>query len=202
MTIEEIFIDLRAHLMKGVVMHQTMMEAYDFIGLRGYSKCQEFHCREEMDNYLCIIRYYMNNYQQLLRKKDGEEQVSVFSSSWYKYSRQDVDNNTRRNSIKEFMTKWVNWEEETKTFLQNIYKDLVELNEVDAALLIQTLIQDVTHELNDAKQKLLELEIINYDLVEIMDEQESCYHTYNKKIKKKGVISNVEKLESRTMENS
>jgi hypothetical protein len=33
---------------------------------------------------------------------------------WHKYTTMDVDTNTKRNSIKDLMTKWVEWERSTK----------------------------------------------------------------------------------------
>lgn len=183
MTIEEIAIEIAAHMQKGTLIHKAMMEAYEFLSLKGYSKCQEYHYLEENDNYLNFLHYYLSTYQKLIKPKEIE--IDIIPSSWYKYAREDVDNNTRRNAIKELMSKWVNWEKETKRFFSELYKELISLNEIAIAMLIKDYILEVEKELSDAQQKQLELEIINYDLVEIIDEQPSYYHSYCKSIKKR-----------------
>jgi len=39
MTVDEIFNTIAAHMEKGVRIHKAMMQAYDFLALKGYSKC-------------------------------------------------------------------------------------------------------------------------------------------------------------------
>ena len=43
MTIDEIFAELGAHMIKGLMIHNQMMVYYDFLYLPGYSKCHEYH---------------------------------------------------------------------------------------------------------------------------------------------------------------
>jgi hypothetical protein len=47
MTIEEIFNKLATHMYEGVLIHQEMAKAYDFLGLWGLSKCHIYHMFEE-----------------------------------------------------------------------------------------------------------------------------------------------------------
>lgn len=184
MTVDEIFNTIAAHMEKGVRIHKAMMQAYDFLALKGYSKCQEYHYIEETNNYLNLLHYYMITYQKLIEVKEPIE-IDIIPASWYKHTREDVDNNTRRSAIKELMIKWVQWEKSTKTLLQQMYRELDALNEVAAAMYVKNCIEEVESELQNAQQKQLELETINYDLVEIIDEQPSYYHKYCKGIKKK-----------------
>ena len=80
------------------------------------------------------------------------------------------------------MTKWIKWEQETKKLYQEIRQELALQGEVAAALQIDQYILDVDEELEDAQKKLMRLEIINYDLVEVMNWQERLYKKYKKKL--------------------
>ncbi len=159
-----------------------MMEAYDFLSLPGYKKCQEYHHLSELKEYLNLYHYYIEHYNKLLNVPAAAE-IEVFSQSWYKYTRQEVDTNTKRTAIQNIMKKWVNWEQETKSLYQNMYKELIALNEVAAANFLENYINDVSEELRQAQQKLIELETINYDAIEIIKEQQHYLNKYKKKIK-------------------
>lgn len=182
MTIESIFIQLAAHMKTGIEMHHKMMEAYNFISLKGYKKCQEYHYLSELKEYLNLCQYYLEHYYKLLNVPPAAE-TNVFSSSWYKYTQQEVDTNTKRTAVRDIMKKWIDWETETKTLYQNMYKELIALNEVAAASFLKNYINDVLEELQQAQQKQIELETINYDAVEIIKEQQHYEKKYKKKLK-------------------
>ena len=76
----------------------------------------------------------------------------LIPDSWYKYKTIEVDGNTKKNAIKDLMTKWINWEIETKRLYESARKELYELNEVAAALEIDKYIADVSEELAGAEQ--------------------------------------------------
>lgn len=66
---------------------------------------------------------------------------------------------------------------------QNLYKELLNLAELAAANFLENYINDVSEELRQAQQKLIELETINYDAIEIIKEQQHYLNKYKKKIK-------------------
>ena len=181
MSVEEIFMALTAHMRTGIEMHHKMMEAYDFLALKGYKKCQEYHYLSELKEYLNLCHYYTEHYSKLLNNSSAAE-IEVFPQSWYKHTRQDVDTNTKRTAIKDIMKKWIEWEEDTKSLYQKMYNELLTLNEVAAASFLENYINDVSEELRQAQQKQIELETINYDAIEIIKEQQHYYNKYKKKI--------------------
>lgn len=80
------------------------------------------------------------------------------------------------------MRAWVKWEDDTKLFLETKYKQLVDLNEIAAALEVSKLIKDVSKELQHAKDKKIQLELTDYDIVMIQEEQVELYKEYKDKI--------------------
>ena len=90
---------------------------------------------------------------------------------------------TRRNAVKELMTKWVEWEKETKTILENFYKQFIEIGEVASAIELKEYIKDVDIELAEAQKEHLHLKAIDYDMVEITSMQHEIHQKYKKKMK-------------------
>lgn len=182
MTIEEIFNRIAAHMIEGTLYHDEFARAYDFLGLYGYAKCQDYHYLEEMQAYRHVSHYYEKHYFKLLAPA-SIARPAIIPQSWYKYTTQNVDNNTKKGAIQELMNKWINWEEETKRFYQEMRQELYNIGEVAAALYIDILVQDVDKELRHAQKKLIALETISYDLVTIMSEQEKLYKKYKRKLR-------------------
>lgn len=170
MTIEEIFQKLSAHMKVGLILHDHIANAFSFLNLQGYSKDHEQHFFEESKNYRHLQNYYLGHYHKLIADNPIEKS-QVIPISWYKYTRMDVDINTKRTAIKDLIKKWVDWEKETKDLLETSYKELYELGEIAAAIEIQTFICDVDDELRQAQELQINLESMNYDMPQIIAEQ-------------------------------
>ena len=108
---------------------------------------------------------------------------SVIPESWYQYNRHDVNTATRKNAIQVGMDKWVTWEKDTKKLYENLYRELVILNEIASAQEISKYIEDVDNELADACQKYIELSAIDYDISDIIMEQKELKELYEIKLK-------------------
>ena len=182
MTIEEIFNTIGNHMWEGIMYHDEMAKAYDFLGLHGYAQCQNYHYIEESNGYRHLSHYYAIHYFKLLQI-ENVQRPKLIPESWYKYTTMAVDTGTKRNAIKELMTKWVDWEKSTKKLYQEMRQELIAIGEVAAATYIEKYIEDVTSELWHAEKKLLQLETIGYDIVTIITHQEDIYNKYKKKLR-------------------
>lgn len=183
MTVEEIFKQLSTHMIEGLMVHSQMSDYFGFLGLKGYQECHKYHYFEENTNFRKINKYYLHHYNKIIPELPFNN-PKVIPDSWYKYTRQDVDANTRKSGIQAGMEKWVDWEEGTKALYQQMYKELIAIGEVAAAEEVANYICDVDNELSAAMQKSLELKAINYDINLIIDKQEEKYQKYKKKLEK------------------
>jgi len=113
MTVDEIFTKLAAHMVEGMMIHDTLSKGYDFLGLYGFSKCHEYHHIEETKGYECLLHYYSTRYHKLLEIKNIPE-PEIIPANWYKYTTMAVDVATKRQAVKTMMEKWVEWERNTK----------------------------------------------------------------------------------------
>lgn len=181
MTVGEIFIKLATHMLEGTMFHDELTKAYDFLGLWGHSMCQTYHYIEEQSGYRKLLHYYASHYFKLLQLEDITK-PKLIPDIWYKYTTQAVDAGTKKSAIKELMNKWIEWEHSTKTLYQQMRNELAALNEIDAAIEIDSYIKDVSKELCQAEKELLNLEAINYDMTVIIPQQEVLYHKYKKKL--------------------
>ena len=181
MLLETIFSNLNTHMLQGILIHNTMAEAYDFLGLRGYARFHNYQSCEEMSDMQHLIHYYFTHYHKLI-KKNQMEQLAIIPESWFKYTTMDVDQGTKRSAIKELITKWIEWEKETKTLYQNMRQELISIGEIAATIEIDKYILNVSTELEHAERELISLNTINYDLIEIESWQKPMCKKYKKKL--------------------
>ena len=179
MTPSEIFSDLGAHFVKGMMVHDQMANYYDFLSLRGYKRCHEYHFKHESGNYRKLNRYYLNHYNKLIKEARIED-PNIIPESWYNYTRMDVDIQTKKNGIKTAISKWVSWERETKEKLEEAYEDLYDQGEVATALFLKEFICDVDCELKYAERKHIDLMSVDYDMTYILGEQKRIHDKYKK----------------------
>ena len=182
MTLEEIFAKVTQHMIIGLMFHSQMCDYFSFLGLKGYSKCHKYHYFEENSNYKGICDYYISHCNKLVMDQPFEN-PNVIPTNWYNYTRQDMDVETRTTAIKTGFERWVQWERDTKKIYEYYYQLLIAINEFAAAFELKNYIIDVDKELAEAEQKLIELNAIQYNICEIMNEQEELEKEYIEKLK-------------------
>lgn len=185
MTLEQIYSELAAHKIKGMMMHENLANYYDFLGLKGYKRCHEYHFLEETCSFRRLNRYYINHHNKLIPDKDIEP-LLVIPDSWYRVSRLDVDNATKKTAIKNGLTIWHNWEKETKKLYESMYKELMSIDEVASALYVKKCICDVDEELKQVERYMLNKMAIDFDLSVIIPEQHEWHENYKCKTKSVG----------------
>ena len=181
MTIEEIFQELANHMLEGIMFHQEMINYYDFLNLCGYKKCHEYHFFEENCGYRKLYDFYIQQYGKLIETQIAKKS-DVIPRSWYRYKREDIDGQIKRQAVQNGIKLWIDWEKETKSLYQKKFQELMELNQISAAIFLQLYIQDVSKELRCAEEEFLNLKATNYDIVMIVEKQEQDYKKYKRKL--------------------
>lgn len=182
MTAEQIFQEIITHAVKGLMVHEQLANYYDFLGLSGYKKCHEYHYYKESKEYRELYHFYISTYNKLLPDMKFDN-PNVIPSGWIGYTRQMVDTKTKRNAVQDGLTQWVNWETETKSMLERMYKELIDIGEVYAASKISEMICDVAKELKTAEKYQLNKIANGYDIISIIDEQKRLHEKYKCLIK-------------------
>ena len=155
MEVSEIFARLKAHMLEGMVFHDEMARYYGFLNCGRWKSEHEWRYVEETEGYRDLCEYYMTTYNMLI-PVEPMNRPDVIPDSWYRYMRQDVDVNTRKNGMEIGIRKWVEWERETKNLYQEMWKQLVDIGEIAAAQFISRYIRAVDKELKNAESHALE----------------------------------------------
>ena len=179
---DEIFAEISAPMIKGLMIHDQMASYYAFLNLKGYSKCHEYHFWEENKNYLCLKHYYLKRHGKLIREKPIEN-PQIIPSSWYDYLNENVDINTKRNSVKTGLEKWIKWETETRDLYSKYYTNLISLGYISDADFINDFIEDVECELAYAKSYYIEKQDCDFSINSIIDDQKIKKEKYEKKMR-------------------
>ena len=157
MELKEIYSKIASHQIKGMMIHAQLADYYDFLGLQGYKRCHEYHYLKESCAYRGISRYFINHHNMLIPEEKIED-PEVIPESWFEHTRDDVDSATKKNAVKSGLTKWVEWERETKKLYEQMYQELMNIGEVASAFKIKELICDVDCELKKAERYWLNKE--------------------------------------------
>lgn len=181
MELQETMDKLASHMVSGMMFHEQMAEYYLFLNLEGYAKCHEYHFLDETCNYRKFCKFYTKHFQRLIHTKIEVEQY--IPESWYKYTRLDADKSTVQSSVKSGLEMWVDWERKTKKMYEEVYAQLVEANEVDAAIYIGKLVKCVSNELEKVEAYLIKKNIVDYNISDILAEQHHKKEKYKCKIK-------------------
>ena len=188
MTIEEIFGAIGKHMVEGLMIHSKLADFYGFIGLEGYKQCHEFHFFCENKSYREINNYYLYHFGKLIEDRRFVN-PDIIPDSWFNYTRADVGDDTRKNSIQAGIEKWVLWERQTKDLYQKMYIELINIEEIAAAIMVKKLIEDVDYELAEAEQEWIEKKSMNYNINDIIMEQKEMKKEYCKKMKEINLCS-------------
>ena len=180
MTVEEIFNKIASHMVEGIMIHDEMANAYDFLGLFGFAKLHDCQHFMETYSYRKLAHYYSTHYHKLL-KIDTQVRQTIIPETWYKYTTMNVDTSTKRTAVKDMMHKWVEWEKDTKKLYSEMRQELCTLSEIAPALMLGDLLTEVDDELVHAEKKLIKLESIGYDLNTIISWQQPMYKKYKKR---------------------
>lgn len=189
MTIAEIYSAMSNQLIQGMMFHEQMSNYYDFLGLNGYKRCHEYQFLTETNAYRKVNRYYINHHNRLI--PDTKVQVSnVIPESWYRYERDEVDVNTKRNAVKSGLQKWIEWEQSTKTLFCTLRQEICMLQEYADLIIIDELIADVDCELKKAQRYMLTKKALDFSIDNIIADQDVMHHKYKKKERKLNININ------------
>lgn len=109
--------------------------------------------------------------------------ANIIPQNWYAHTRYDVDASTKRNAVRDGFKRWIDYEKETKQFLENMVQRLEQANAREAARKLDYLIDHVEKEIEHAEEKMMALENSGYDMNYILQQQEPLKAKYADKIR-------------------
>lgn len=124
-----------------------------------------------------------NNYNTGNYNANYNNYANIIPQNWYTHTRYDVDASTKRNAVRDGFKRWIEYEKETKQFLENMVQRLEQANAREASRKLDYLIDHVEKEIEHAEEKMMALENSGYDMNYILQQQEPLKAKYADKIR-------------------
>ena len=64
MELYDIFSAIASHMIKGMMVHEQLMNSYQFLGLAGYATCHEYHYISESKGYADLCKYAIEHFSE------------------------------------------------------------------------------------------------------------------------------------------
>ena len=186
MSVIDIFSDINKHMVDGIRMHCHLADYFDFLGMGGFKRQQEYRYFDESIELRAIRRYFINHYGMVLEERNSTEERYI-PSAWSGVDRMNVDNSARSKAIKESIETWVKWETDTKKMYQDYYSQLCDMHEIAGAKKVMCLICGVDKELKCAQRLWIKLKCLDFNVGEMALLQDEMHEKYRKKMNKLGV---------------
>lgn len=168
--VRNIFNDVSDTILKGMMVHEQLMNAYLFMELEGYAKCHDYHYICETKNRIKVSKYLLDHYGYLI-EQGRIEPPELIPPKWYAAHKSELEPSSRILSVMDLANSWIRWEETAFDSFNKAYKDLFNECEFVAAKFIRGFAVDTAEELTWARSEQLKLQAVHYDMVYIMDQQ-------------------------------
>jgi hypothetical protein len=182
MSCEEIYSCMLARQIKAIMFHEQMTILFDFLNLHGFKRMHEYQYFCENKEMRGIQRYFINHHNKLIPEKEIEN-PNLIPADWYKYSRDEVTSTIKKQYIEKCFKDYVDWESETKTYLEAYAKALMNQDKIADFNFINKMICDVDKELKRTMRMYIKLKSVNYDLVYVEEIQPELHKKYKNKMK-------------------
>lgn len=181
-TAEEIFAQIKNRQIAALMFHGQMADYFDFLSLHGYKRLHEYQYFAESAEFRHISRYYINHHGKLLPEGfDGD--IRAIPDAWLTANRMAVGKSTKQKAVEDGFNQYHEWETETKAVYSRYAARLRELGYEADAIMVDRLVEDVSHELKCLDRIILDLISAGYDMVYIVESQKCLHDKYKKKIK-------------------
>lgn len=185
----KIFTEISKLLVENMMRHSQFADTMDFLGLRGFKREGEYHYFKESAEWRSLHRYAINHFNKLIYDNNIPAE-RIVPSGWESYSRQQVDESTRKKYVRQMFMDWKEWEIAARTKYQEWYKQLVAENRIDAACKILDLLHANEKEIKCLERQIIEYDAVGWDMSYIMFKQDEIHEHYREKEKAIGIDIN------------
>lgn len=182
-TIEEIYAEINARMIAALMFHSQMADYFDFLGLRGYKCLHEYQYVSEGKERCELNRYYINHHNRMIPDR-YEGSVQMIPEGWKNANRISVGKSTKQKAVEDGFNEYRQWESDTKALYEKYAVTLRDDGHIADALRVEMLVDDVDGELKCLERMLVDLISAGYDMVYIVESQNSIHDRYKRKTAK------------------
>ena len=177
----DIFSDVSAHQIQGIMLHSSWSDYFAFLGLDGFKCLHEYRYMEESENMRMIRRYFIEHYNELPIDTRIDSDISPYVP-YSNETRFAISSSTKQMHTQISLEGWVKWERESKQMFEQAYKELSDMGEIAGSNAVEKLVNETDKELCCAEQLLLQMKMTDFDTNVIVLEQERVKRKYCKLI--------------------
>ena len=182
-TIEEIYAEINARMIAALMFHSQMADYFDFLGLRGYKRLHEYQYVSEGKERRELNRYYINHHNRMISDR-YEGTVQMIPEGWKNANRISVGKSTKQKAVEDGFNEYRQWEADTKALYEKYAVALRDGGHIADALRVEMLVDDVDGELKRLERMLVDLISAGYDMVYIVESQDTIHDRYERKTAK------------------
>jgi hypothetical protein len=182
-TVEEIYAEINARMIAALMLHSQMADYFDFLGLRGYKRLHEYQYVSEGKERCELNRYYINHHNRMIPDR-YEGSVQMIPEGWKNANRISVGKSTKQKAVEDGFNEYRQWESDTKALYEKYAVTLRDDGHIADALRVEMLVDDVDGELKCLERMLVDLISAGYDMVYIVESQNSIHDRYKRKTAK------------------
>lgn len=158
--------------LEGVMVHDSISDAFLVMNFYGFSKKHKIREFEEFMEFKKVKDYITDRYGYIPVTEGATIEDTSILNFYDKYNRDNLTSETKKKILSYLFDYIVEWETETIEFLSEKYKELMAHNSVSDALYVANMIEDTDRELEGFIRDNIKYKDMNYDLAQIMDEQD------------------------------
>lgn len=182
-TVEEIYAEINARMIAALMFHSQMADYFDFLGLRGYKRLHEYQYVSEGKERCELNRYYINHHNRMIPDR-YEGSVQMIPEGWKNANRISVGKSTKQKAVEDGFNEYRQWESDTKALYEKYAVTLRDDGHIADALRVEMLVDDVDGEMKCLERMLVDLISAGYDMVYIVESQNSIHDRYKRKTAK------------------
>ena len=150
-----------------VEFHQSMVDMFDFLHLRGFKTWQEHRVKEETEKMQDIQHMFIKRRQSMLGPHRVQQYSTIIPPEMYTHSAREISKDDISRETKRMLKEYMKWEEKTLEFYKKKMRELMEIESYAEYIDIRELIDDVVAEIEFLQNVMVELESVGYDAVYI-----------------------------------
>jgi len=162
--------------------HRESADLFWFLSLQGYATLHEFQLLEEGETQRKIKRYIFDIYGVPIVDNVATG-TSLFSLLTQGQKRHELTSDVCWNAIKRAWEAYETWELETLQEYERIAHELFSQGDIVTFNFVSDIIKDVGEEVRNISNELSRLKTMDFDLPQIIGEQEDIRERYLKKMK-------------------
>lgn len=158
--------------LEGVMVHDALADAFLVMNLYGFSHIHRKREKAEFKEFHKVKDYIIERHGHIPSTDGATIEDTSILYFHQKYNRENLTPETKRKICSYLFEYIVDWECETIEFLSCKHKELMNHGAIAEAIYVSNMIEDTDKELEEFIRLHIKYEDTNYDMVQIMEDQD------------------------------